>query len=79
MGNLDQKVNESLLFELFTQVGPVVNVYLPRDKVTNDHPGYGFIEFKNEDDVDYAIKIMNMIKVYGKPIKVNKVCCLINS
>ncbi|VDK27870.1 unnamed protein product [Anisakis simplex] len=25
-----------------------------------------------EDDADYAIKIMNMIKLYGKPIKVNK-------
>lgn len=25
-----------------------------------------------EEDADYAIKIMNMIKLYGKPIKVNK-------
>lgn len=23
-----------------------------------------------EEDADYAIKIMNMIKLYGKPIKV---------
>ena len=29
-----------------------------------------------EDDADYAIKIMNMIKLYGKPIRVNKVCFL---
>ena len=25
-----------------------------------------------EDDADYAIKIMNMIKLYAKPIRVNK-------
>ena len=24
---------------------------------------YGFVEFKNEDDADYAIKIMNMIRL----------------
>lgn len=26
-----------------------------------------------EEDADYAIKIMNMIKLYGKPIKVVKI------
>jgi len=30
------------------------------------------LEFRAEEDADYAMKIMNMIKVYGKPIKVNK-------
>ena len=34
-GNIDAKVNESLLWELFTQCGPVVNVHIPRDKITN--------------------------------------------
>lgn len=34
-GNLDQKVNENVLWELFTQCGPVVNVHIPRDKITN--------------------------------------------
>jgi splicing factor 3B subunit 4 len=45
---------------------------MPRDKVTTEHNGYGFVEFKNEDDADYAIKIMHMTKLFGKPIKVNK-------
>lgn len=34
--------------------------------------GYGFVEFKSEEDADYAIKILHMVKLYGKPIKVNK-------
>lgn len=72
VGNLDQRVHEELLWELFIQVGPVVNVHMPRDKVSNEHQGYGFVEFRGEEDADYAIKIMHMIKLYGKPIKVNK-------
>ncbi|GMH38962.1 hypothetical protein BSKO_06860 [Bryopsis sp. KO-2023] len=72
VGNLDPQVSEELVWELFTQAGPVVNVYLPKDRVTNAHQGYGFVEFRGEEDADYAIKILNMIKVYGKPIRVNK-------
>lgn len=90
MGGLDDKVTESLLWELFVQGGPVgkwmiifnrksrllwvflVNVHMPKDRVTQMHQGYGFVEFLSEEDADYAIKIMNMIKLYGKPIRVNK-------
>lgn len=46
---------------------------MPKDRITQNHQGYGFIEFMSEEDADYAIKIMNMIKVYGKPVRVNKV------
>lgn len=45
---------------------------MPKDRVTQLHQGYGFVEFLSEEDADYAIKIMNMIKLYGKPIRVNK-------
>lgn len=97
VGGLDDKVSESLLWELFVQGGPVgmykstklyfnvnpnnfpfyahthtVNVHMPKDRVTQMHQGYGFVEFLSEEDADYAIKIMNMIKLYGKPIRVNK-------
>ncbi|KAI2796529.1 Splicing factor 3B subunit 4 [Blomia tropicalis] len=72
VGGLDEKVNEGILWELFVQAGPVVNVHMPKDRVTNQHQGYGFVEFISEEDADYGIKIMNMIKLYGKPIRVNK-------
>lgn len=52
--------------------GFLVNVHMPKDRVTQMHQGYGFVEFLSEEDADYAIKIMNMIKLYGKPIRVNK-------
>ncbi|KXN74160.1 RNA-binding domain-containing protein [Conidiobolus coronatus NRRL 28638] len=72
VGNLDDRCSETLLWELMLQAGPVVNVHLPKDRVTQTHMGYGFCEYSSEDDADYAIRIMNMIKLFGKPIRVNK-------
>jgi splicing factor 3B subunit 4 len=72
IGNLDEKVTDELLWELMLQAGPVVNVHLPKDKVNNQHQGYGFVEFRSEEDADYAMKVMNMIKLYSQPLKCNK-------
>eukprot|EP01119_Soliformovum_irregulare_P002636 TRINITY_DN12889_c0_g1_i1.p1 TRINITY_DN12889_c0_g1~~TRINITY_DN12889_c0_g1_i1.p1 ORF type:complete len:226 (-),score=54.54 TRINITY_DN12889_c0_g1_i1:28-705(-) len=73
VGDLDQQCDEALLWELMLQAGPVVNVHIPKDKLTGVHSGYGFVEFHSEEDADYALRIMSMIKIYGKPIRVNKV------
>jgi splicing factor 3B subunit 4 len=51
----------------------LVNVHIPRDKLTKEHSTYGFVEFRTEQDAEYAIKIMNMVRLYGKPMKCNKV------
>ncbi|XP_010490228.1 PREDICTED: splicing factor 3B subunit 4-like [Camelina sativa] len=73
VGNLDpQRVSEELLWELFAQAGPVVNVFIPKDKVTNVQREFGFVQFRNEEDADYAIKVLNMIKLYGEHISVKK-------
>lgn len=54
------------------QAGRIVNVHLPKDRVTQTHQGYGFVEFVSEEDAEYAAKIMNQIRLWGKPIRVNK-------
>ncbi|EFJ30968.1 hypothetical protein SELMODRAFT_88913, partial [Selaginella moellendorffii] len=48
VGNLDPQVTEDILWELFTQVAHVQSVYIPRDKITTAHSGYGFVELANE-------------------------------
>ena len=58
---------------MFDSLERTVNVHLPKDRISMTHQGYGFCEFLTEDDADYACKIMNQIKLYGKPIRVNKV------
>lgn len=72
VGNLDERVTEDLFLELMLQAGPIVNVFMPKDKITGKYLGYGFVEYRGEVDAEYALKVMNMIKVYDKPIKVNK-------
>ncbi|KAJ5449396.1 hypothetical protein N7445_004217 [Penicillium cf. griseofulvum] len=72
IGNLDERVTDSLVWELMLQAGRIVNVHLPKDRVTQLHQGYGFVEFMTEEDAEYASKIMNGIRLHGKPIRVNK-------
>jgi splicing factor 3B subunit 4 len=45
VGDLDPQVDEEILWELFLQVGPVAYTHIPRDKVTGQHQGFGFVEF----------------------------------
>ena len=73
VGNLEERVSDELLWELMLQVGPIVNVHIPKDKISGKHMTYGFVEYRSEDDAEYAIKVLNMIKVGGKSIKVNRV------
>ena len=54
------------------QAGRIVNVHLPKDRVTQNHQGYGFVEFISEEDADYAARIMNQIRLFNKAIRVNK-------
>ena len=72
VGNLTSDCTEPLLLELFTQAATVKSVFMPKDKLTGLHNNYGFVEFNTSDEADYAIQIMNMLKVHGKPLRVNK-------
>lgn len=72
VGNLDDRVSEELLWELMLQAGSVCNVHMPRDKVTGSHQNYGFVEFRTEECAEYAVKVLNMIQLYGKVIRVKK-------
>ncbi|KAI0003386.1 hypothetical protein BJV74DRAFT_813536 [Russula compacta] len=72
LGNLDERCTDALIWELMLQAGPVVNVHLPKDRISMTHQGFGFCEFLTEEDAEYACKIMNQIKLWGKPIRVNK-------
>jgi splicing factor 3B subunit 4 len=72
VGNLDPVCTEELLTELFGQVGRVQSVYMPKDKLTAVHNGYGFVEYVSVPDADYCQTIFNMMKLYGRPLRVSK-------
>ncbi|XP_069059226.1 splicing regulator RBM11 isoform X2 [Pleurodeles waltl] len=67
VGNLDNKVKEETLFELFLQAGPLTKVRICKDK-EGKPKSFGFVCFKHTDSVPYAIALLNDIRLYGRPI-----------
>lgn len=72
VGGLDDSADEELVWELFVQAGPVVSVHMPRDKVSGRHQNYAFVEFRGEEDAEYAVKVLNMTRLFGKLLRVSK-------
>ncbi|OAA61730.1 splicing factor 3b subunit 4 [Niveomyces insectorum RCEF 264] len=72
VGNLDERFTEPLMWELMTQMGPVVNVHMPMDRVSRLHQGFGFVEFDTAESADYAARCLNGIRLFGKPVRINK-------
>jgi splicing factor 3B subunit 4 len=72
VGGLDERVDEDLLWELFLQMGPLVDVSVPLDKVNGRPSGFAFVEYRSELDAEYALKVLNMLPLYGRGIRVRK-------
>jgi splicing factor 3B subunit 4 len=72
IGNLDERVTDALIYELFIQMGRIQSIHLPKDRVTQTHQGFGFVAYHTEEDAEYAAKVLNQIRLFGKPMRVNK-------
>ncbi|EGG14992.1 putative RNA splicing factor [Cavenderia fasciculata] len=70
--NLSPKVHESDLYDFFAQAGKVVKVSLVVDRITRKLKGVGYVEFKEKDMVDEAVKLTGQ-KVLGHTIAVHRV------
>ncbi|UKZ83414.1 hypothetical protein TrVFT333_011222 [Trichoderma virens FT-333] len=72
IGNIDERATSTMVYEIMLQMGPIHNIHMPRDRVTQTHQGFGFVEFRTPADAEYAANVMNGIKLYGKSLRVNK-------
>lgn len=72
MGNIDERASPAMMYEIMLQMGPIHNIHMPRDRVTQSHQGFGFVEFRTPVDAEYAANVMNGVKLYGKSLRVNK-------
>jgi len=70
VGDLDLNVMDSQLFDLFSQVGPVVSVRVCRDVSTRRSLGYAYVNYSNPLDAARALEILNFAIVNNKPIRV---------
>lgn len=71
IGNLDDKVDERVLYEIMIQAGPLMDLYIPRDKETNRHKGYAFAEYETEEVAQYAVKLFSgLVYLYNKSLRI---------
>jgi len=70
VGNLDPKVTDALLWEIFSTVGNVESCKVIKDK-SGESSGYGFVDFYTHEEACRALNNLNCRKIYNKEIKVN--------
>ena len=71
VGNLPYSATEDSLKELFSQAGEVTSVTVIKDRDTGQSKGFGFIEMKNQEAMEAAIKQFNEYKLDERALKVN--------
>ena len=70
ISNLSTECDEELLHELMCQAGPIKSVRIIMDKVSGESTGTAYAEYKLEEDAAYATRILNMVKLFGKPLRI---------
>ncbi|XP_077249702.1 uncharacterized protein LOC143889401 [Tasmannia lanceolata] len=70
VGNLDEKVNDRILYEILVQAGRIVDLYIPRDKESSRPKGFAFAEYETEEIANYAIKLFSgLVSLYNRTLK----------
>lgn len=68
--NLDSKVTEDLLYELFTQVAQVQRVNIPVDPLTGLQKQYGFVDVGTKEMAEYCKAVLSGVELYGKQLAI---------
>jgi RNA recognition motif-containing protein len=72
VGNLDYKVSENELEELFAKYGSVSSAKIITDKFDGRSKGFGFVEMENNDEAQKAIKALNGYSMESRELNVNE-------
>lgn len=72
VGNLNYKVTEEEINELFADFGEVKSVNIIRDNASGRSKGFAFVEMENEADAQAAIEALNETEFAERNIIVNK-------
>ena len=72
VGNLDYKVDENDLKEVFQEFGPVESSKVITDKFSGRSKGFGFVIMEDDEQAKNAIDELNGATYEDRPMKVNE-------
>lgn len=72
VGNLDYRVDESDLKEIFEKYGSVNDVKIIKDKYTGQSKGFGFVTMLDSEESKKAISELNGESLENRSIVVNE-------
>jgi len=70
VGDLRPDINESQLFEIFKQIGPVASIRVCRDAITRRSLGYAYVNYHSVSDAERALDVFNFKDIKGKPCRI---------
>lgn len=59
-----------MIFEKFSQAGPVLSIRVCRDMITRKSLGYAYVNFQQPADAERALDTMNFDPMKGRPIRI---------
>ena len=72
VANLDYKVQDETLQELFEEYGAVESAKIVKDRETGRSRGFGFVLMPNDDEARQAIDGINGRELNGRSVTVNE-------
>lgn len=72
VANIERKVTDEQLQDLFSQHGEIASLKLIRDRDTGVSKGYAFVEMPNDDEAQKAINALNGYEIDGRALAVNE-------
>ncbi len=72
VANIERKVTDEQLQELFQQYGEIASLKLIKDRDTGVSKGYAFVEMANDDEAQKAIDALNEFELEGRALAVNE-------
>ena len=72
IANLDFKITDGQLHDMFIIFGKISECKLITDRAVDKSKGYGFVSFAQDVAADWAIKAMHGLEINGRPLIVQK-------
>jgi len=70
VGNLDYNIDNAQLKKIFQEAGEVQRVEVIADRESGRSKGFGFVEMKEEQGVQAALKKLNQKEIAGRKLAV---------